>query len=224
MPSGLRLRVGGRGARGSLVWVNVGDSVRVRSAVRVHDPRRAVRKLVAAGRRDDGGPVRDPRRARRRSRCAGIPNDLYFQIGLLTLIGLAAKNAILIVEFAVELNRKEGMSFFDAAAEAARLRLRPIVMTSFAFVLGTVPLAHRDRRVGQQPPFDRHRRDRRHARGHRHRDLLHPDVLLAAGDHKPPVLRRQRGPEAGAGARGRARRAATGCWRGRSDRARSSAG
>jgi multidrug efflux pump len=71
----------------------------------------------------------------------GIPNDLYFQIGLLTLIGLAAKNAILIVEFAVELNRKEGKSFFDAAVEAARLRLRPIVMTSFAFVLGTFPLA-----------------------------------------------------------------------------------
>jgi len=71
----------------------------------------------------------------------GIPNDLYFQIGLLTLIGLAAKNAILIVEFAVDLNRKEGKSFFDAAVEAARLRLRPIVMTSFAFVLGTVPLA-----------------------------------------------------------------------------------
>ena len=71
----------------------------------------------------------------------GIPNDLYFQIGLLTLIGLAAKNAILIVEFAVELNRKEGMSYFDAAVEAARLRLRPIVMTSFAFVLGTFPLA-----------------------------------------------------------------------------------
>ncbi len=71
----------------------------------------------------------------------GIPNDIYFQIGLLTLIGLAAKNAILIVEFAVEKHRKEGMSFFDAAAEAARLRLRPIIMTSFAFVLGTVPLA-----------------------------------------------------------------------------------
>jgi multidrug efflux pump len=71
----------------------------------------------------------------------GIPNDIYFQIGLLTLVGLAAKNAILIVEFAVELNRKEGKSFFDAAAEAARLRLRPILMTSFAFVLGTVPLA-----------------------------------------------------------------------------------
>ena len=71
----------------------------------------------------------------------GIPNDIYFQIGLLTLIGLAAKNAILIVEFAVEKNRKEGLSFFDAAAEAARLRLRPIVMTSFAFILGVVPLA-----------------------------------------------------------------------------------
>jgi multidrug efflux pump len=71
----------------------------------------------------------------------GIDNDIYFQIGLLTLIGLAAKNAILIIEFAVELNRKEGKSFFDAAAEAARLRLRPIVMTSFAFVLGTFPLA-----------------------------------------------------------------------------------
>ncbi|HXC79002.1 MAG TPA: multidrug efflux RND transporter permease subunit [Candidatus Acidoferrum sp.] len=71
----------------------------------------------------------------------GIPDDVYFQIGLLTLIGLGAKNAILIVEFAVEKNRKENMSFFDAAVEAARLRLRPIVMTSFAFILGVVPLA-----------------------------------------------------------------------------------
>jgi multidrug efflux pump len=59
----------------------------------------------------------------------------------LTLIGLAAKNAILIVEFAVELNHKEGMSYYDAAVEAARLRLRPIIMTSFAFILGVVPLA-----------------------------------------------------------------------------------
>jgi multidrug efflux pump len=70
-----------------------------------------------------------------------ITNDLYFQIGLLTLVGLAAKNAILIVEFAVELHHKEKMSVYDAAVEAARLRLRPIIMTSFAFVLGTVPLA-----------------------------------------------------------------------------------
>jgi len=70
----------------------------------------------------------------------GIPNDVYFQIGLLTLIALAAKNAILIVEFAVELHRG-GKSLYDAAVEAAHLRFRPILMTSFAFILGVVPLA-----------------------------------------------------------------------------------
>ena len=69
-----------------------------------------------------------------------IPNDVYFQIGLLTLIALAAKNAILIVEFAVELHR-DGKSLYDAAVEAAQLRFRPILMTSFAFILGVVPLA-----------------------------------------------------------------------------------
>ena len=70
----------------------------------------------------------------------GLDNDVYFQIGLVTLIGLAAKNAILIVEFAV-LKREEGMSAFDAALEGAKLRFRPIVMTSLAFILGVVPLA-----------------------------------------------------------------------------------
>ncbi|HFD80945.1 MAG TPA: multidrug efflux RND transporter permease subunit [Gammaproteobacteria bacterium] len=70
----------------------------------------------------------------------GIPNDVYFQIGLLTLIALAAKNAILIVEFAVDLH-KEGKPLYESAVEAARLRFRPIVMTSFAFILGVVPLA-----------------------------------------------------------------------------------
>jgi len=70
----------------------------------------------------------------------GIPNDVYFQIGLITLIALAAKNAILIFEFAVML-REQGKSYSEAATEAARLRLRPIVMTSFAFILGVVPLA-----------------------------------------------------------------------------------
>jgi len=70
----------------------------------------------------------------------GIPNDVYFQIGLLTLIALAAKNAILIVEFAVELHRG-GKPLYDAAVEAAHLRFRPILMTSFAFILGVVPLA-----------------------------------------------------------------------------------
>jgi len=69
-----------------------------------------------------------------------LTNDVYFQIGLVTLIGLAAKNAILIVEFAV-MKKHEGMSTIDAAAEAARLRFRPIVMTSLAFILGVVPLA-----------------------------------------------------------------------------------
>ena len=69
----------------------------------------------------------------------GMSNDIYFQIGLVTLIGLAAKNAILIVEFAAQ-KQAEGMSALDAAVEAARLRFRPIVMTSLAFVLGVVPL------------------------------------------------------------------------------------
>ena len=70
----------------------------------------------------------------------GLNNDVYFQIGLVTLVGLAAKNAILIVEFAV-LKRREGLSAFEAAVEAARLRFRPIIMTSLAFILGCVPLA-----------------------------------------------------------------------------------
>lgn len=70
----------------------------------------------------------------------GLTNDVYFQIGLVTLIGLAAKNAILIVEFAV-LRRQEGANAVDAAIDAARLRFRPIVMTSLAFILGVVPLA-----------------------------------------------------------------------------------
>jgi len=70
----------------------------------------------------------------------GLDNDVYFQIGLVTLIGLASKNAILIVEFAV-LKRREGLSAMEAAAEAAKLRFRPIVMTSLAFILGCVPLA-----------------------------------------------------------------------------------
>lgn len=70
----------------------------------------------------------------------GYTQDIYFQIGLLTLVGLSAKNAILIVEFCVVL-RKEGASIVDSAVEAAKLRFRPIVMTSLAFILGVVPLA-----------------------------------------------------------------------------------
>jgi multidrug efflux pump len=70
----------------------------------------------------------------------GLENDVFFQVGLLTTVGLSAKNAILIVEFAREL-RTQGMSTVDAAIEAARLRLRPILMTSLAFILGVLPLA-----------------------------------------------------------------------------------
>jgi multidrug efflux pump len=69
----------------------------------------------------------------------GFSNDIYFQIGLLVLIGLAAKNAILIVEFAAQ-KQADGLSAADAAIEASRLRFRPIVMTSLAFILGTLPL------------------------------------------------------------------------------------
>jgi len=70
----------------------------------------------------------------------GLENDVYFQIGLVTLIGLAAKNAILIVEFASQRHR-QGLPVYEAAMEAARLRFRPIIMTSLAFILGVMPLA-----------------------------------------------------------------------------------
>ncbi|EKM0378329.1 efflux RND transporter permease subunit [Cronobacter turicensis] len=70
----------------------------------------------------------------------GLNNDVYFQVGLLTTIGLSAKNAILIVEFAKDLMEKEGRSLTDATLEAVRLRLRPILMTSLAFILGVLPL------------------------------------------------------------------------------------
>ena len=70
----------------------------------------------------------------------GLTNDVYFQVGLLTTVGLAAKNAILIVEFAVQL-QEQGKKLFDATVEAVRLRLRPILMTSLAFGFGVIPLA-----------------------------------------------------------------------------------
>jgi len=69
----------------------------------------------------------------------GLQNDVYCQIGLVMLVGLSSKNAILIVEFAEQL-RERGLSIADAAVEAARIRLRPILMTSLAFILGVVPL------------------------------------------------------------------------------------
>ncbi len=71
---------------------------------------------------------------------AGMPNDIYFNVGLIAIIGLSAKNAILIIEFAKD-NYAEGKSLLESAIEAARLRFRPIIMTSLAFTLGVVPLA-----------------------------------------------------------------------------------
>src|SRR3546814_6217833 len=69
-----------------------------------------------------------------------LPNDIYFKIGLIRVIGLAAKNAILIIEFAIE-QRKLGRPLREAVIEAARLRFRPILMTSFAFIMGVLPMA-----------------------------------------------------------------------------------
>ncbi len=94
------------------------------------------------------GRFRSPCCSRCRSGCSArwlavylrsYPYDIYTQIGIVTLIGLAAKNAILIVEFAKE-SHEHGKSVRDAAMEAAHLRLRPILMTSFAFILGVLPL------------------------------------------------------------------------------------
>ena len=71
---------------------------------------------------------------------AGLENNIYFQVALIMLIGLLAKNAILIVEFALQ-RRMHGMSLFKSAVDGAHARLRPILMTSFAFILGLLPLA-----------------------------------------------------------------------------------
>ena len=73
------------------------------------------------------------------AKAPGMPNDVFFKVGIITIIGLAAKNAILIVEFALE-EQKRGKSLYESIIEAARLRLRPILMTSFAFILGVLPL------------------------------------------------------------------------------------
>ena len=110
-----------------------------------------------------------------------IENDVYSQIGLVMLIGLAAKNAILIVEFAKD-KFEQGMGLAEAALEGARLRLRPILMTSFAFILGCVPSVDRvGRRLGG-PPDHGHHGDRRNAGGERDRHLPDPGDFLPGGE------------------------------------------
>src|SRR5690606_31497042 len=69
----------------------------------------------------------------------GLANDIYAQVGLIMLVGLLGKNAVLIVEFAVN-KRRQGASLYEAAIEGAKVRFRPILMTSFAFIAGLVPL------------------------------------------------------------------------------------
>ena len=110
----------------------------------------------------------------------GLPNDVYFQIGLLTTLGLTTKNAILIIQFA-KIRMEQGEGLVEATLEAAKLRLRPIVMTSLAFGFGVLPLAICHRGGGGSPKCHRHRRPGRH--GHRHLpgDFLHPPVLCDGG-------------------------------------------
>ena len=113
----------------------------------------------------------------------GLSNDVYFQVGLLTTIGLSSKNAILIVEFAKAQMEQEGRDLIAATLEAVRMRLRPILMTSLAFGFGVLPLAHRHRRRFRQPERHRHRRARRHHRRHRARHLLRAAVLRGDQAH-----------------------------------------
>jgi multidrug efflux pump subunit AcrB len=106
----------------------------------------------------------------------GLSNDVYFQVGLLTTVGLASKNAILIVEFATQLQER-GRSVLDATLEAVRLRLRPILMTSLAFGFGVTAPGAGQRRRGGWPPGHWHRRAGRHGVGHRAGHLFCAGVL-----------------------------------------------
>ena len=132
---------------------------------------------------------RDARRAARRFRCrpghatgAGWPTMSSSSVGLLTTIGLSAKNAILIVEFAKE-NYEEGMELVEATVRAAHQRLRPILMTSLAFVFGRDAAGALDRRGFRRPERHRHWRDRRHDRGDGFGGLLRAAILR--GDAAP---------------------------------------
>ena len=93
--------------------------------------------LVLAAQR---GVIRDRSGALLATNLRGLPNDVFFKVGLLTIVGLATKNAILIIEYAKDL-QGDGKEIIEAVLEAVHLRLRPILMTSFAFILGVMPLA-----------------------------------------------------------------------------------
>ena len=165
---------------------------------RVPAARRAVRELGGAARRCCSS-CRSACSARCCSRCSAASSaDVYFNVGLITIIGLAAKNAILIVEFAIE-EEAHGKSTIDATLAAVKLRLRPIIMTSLAFVLGMVPLRRRARRRRGEPHRGRHRRRGRHARRHGVRHLLHPAVLSRGAPlGEPQAAAARRGDRASA--------------------------
>ncbi len=128
----------------------------------------------------------------------GMALDVYGQIGLVLLIGLAAKNAILIVEFAKDRLERGGIDVRDAAEEGARTRYRPVMMTALAFIFGVLPAGVRDR--GGRGRADVHRNDgvRRHGAGEFHRRAVRAAAVrrVRAAEHarKPDV------PPPGAGA------------------------
>ena len=135
----LRLRMDRRHLSGAQRRLDRHHRARAGDLLRVHDSRRAIRELVDAVHGAVLGAARAGRLARRDLACAQMQVDVYSQIGFVMLIGLAAKNAILIVEFAKR-RREEGLSIVESAMEAGRLRLRPILMTAFAFIFGVLPL------------------------------------------------------------------------------------
>ena len=106
-----------------------------------------------------------------------IDNNLYTQIGLILLIALSAKNAILIVEVALELHVRDRKPLLESAVEAARARFRPILMTSFAFILGVAAAGAGHRRRRQRAQIDRHHRVHGHAGLDLSRGAVRPDLL-----------------------------------------------
>ncbi len=129
----------------------------------------------------------------------GYDNNVYVQIGLVMLIGLAAKNAILIVEFA-KAKHEEGASLEEAALESARLRFRPILMTAFAFILGVVPLMLASGRRRWRAERDGHGRVLGHAGRYGARRVHHSGQLHLCRGLGPPAAGRE-------GCAGRAQRA-----------------